>query len=301
MLRPFRRIISMESPDASTLTLGLDVGGTSLRMGAVDAAGALLALSVGKTPALGDPTALKREIERLYSQLHAQMTLSLRANLRANGLVGVCLPGVFNRFTHVMTRSVNLPLLEDVPLAAFFADTLTHPVVLETDVNAAALAQWRMHSPRADRFIYLSLGSGVGGGVVLGGELVRHTNGGGGHFGFLIVDTAPDAPSRLTRIRGCLSEFMSGAALQGLPASGMPRHAQALSTAFLQLTHLYAPNVIALGGGVAEHHAQLIEHAIRLFEAQNCLIEPRPQVVLAKLPSDHAGVIGAALLARAQC
>ena len=270
------------------LTLGVDLGGTGLRLAAVDSKGAIRARAAAATPLGGEPGALTVVLREALAALRPPGPLRGRA--------GVCLPGIRDA-QGVLRRAVNLPRLEGVQVEQFFADALAMTVTIESDANAAAWAQWRASAPPAARFAYLTLGTGVGGGVVLDGRLVRHTGGGAGHFGFLIVDTTPAAPSRLTGLPGCLSEFASGAALERADAQGLDRAADALAVAIQQLASVYAPEIMAIGGGVTERRPELVALAAAALERKPWPIMAPPHVIPAYLPGDDAGVIGAALLA----
>jgi predicted NBD/HSP70 family sugar kinase len=217
-----------------------------------------------------------------------------------------------------MQRALNLPKLEGINVVQLLEQALERPVRVEIDVNAAAWAQCHALRPRPARFIYLSIGTGVGGGVILAGQLVRHTHGGPGHFGHLIVDTAADAPQCRCGARGCLEALVSGPALargrRQNPERKRRAHAhgpaaqhdigtagRALGMGLLQLAVIYAPDVIAVGGGVIDHEPGLLERARELLpQLAGTLVPAGLQIEQARLSADRAGIIGAALLALAQ-
>lgn len=290
------------------VALGVDIGGTRVRVGLVSARGEVLARREGAIPPEGEPDALRDLVAQQARELRAE------SNLRPTAF-GVSLPGLWDRSTGIMQRAVNLPRIEGTNVCALFSDALDAPTRLESDGNAAAWAQWRAIKPHARRLVYLTIGTGVGGGVILDGEIVRHTRGGAGHFGFLIVDTRPDAPAGRNGVRGCLSAIVAGPALH-LAATGQPdldaigneqlpepvlqEAARALGVGLLQLTHIYAPDAIVVGGGVIDHHPQLIERAREKFATTTSKLIPSDiRIQRAPLPTTTAGVIGAALLARA--
>ena len=167
--------------------LGIDIGGTHTRLGIVEPSGRVVEFREHPTPDAGDPSELSELIK------HTIETWSLTHEL-GNAVVGVALPGVWDRATTVMQRALNLPRLDDVRLDELFEHATGRSVYLETDVIAAGWAQHRALDPSPPRFVYLSIGTGVGGCVILDGQIVRHTRGGAGHFGHLIVDTSPHAP-----------------------------------------------------------------------------------------------------------
>jgi glucokinase len=284
------------NPDLTAL--GIDIGGSRVRAGLVRATGDILARADALVPPDGDPQPLAEVVR----------DLALRVGVvhpSTAARVGVALPGIFNRRTGVVQRAVNLPKLEGVNVRRLLQDALGAPLLLDTDVSAAGWAQWRRTSPQPRRFIYLTLGTGVGGCVILNGRVLRHTHDGPGHLGFLIVDTSADAPVDGAGVRGSLSALVCGPALQAaeepdgaLPAAVLAHTAVALARGCLQLAHLYAPDVIALGGGVIDHHPELVDGAWQAFARyRSGLTPPDLRIARAPLPGDDAGVIGAALLA----
>ena len=292
---------------ATDFTLGVDIGGTHVRIGVVAPDGRVVSRVDSRLPPDGEP-----------ALLHALLADGVRQATgecgTPTGRVGVALPGVWNRASGVLERALNLPRLEGVELRRFFAEAVGGPVFLESDVNAAGWAQWHHLDPRPARFVYLSLGTGVGGSVILDGELVRHTRGVTGHFGFLVVDTSTDAPVDAAGVPGCLSAVAAGPALQGSAPPGEPlkyemepvlseavreRAARGLAVALANVVYIYAPDCIVLGGGVIDHHPELVEDARAVLDRyRGDLVPAELAIEQAALRSDDAGVIGAALLAR---
>jgi glucokinase len=291
--------------DEAKTALGIDIGGTRVRTGVVAATGRVLAQLESALPPEGDP--------ELLGQLLADQARRVAAQAGSHpDAVGMALPGFWDRETGLMQHAVNLPKLEGVNIRRLFEQSLGRPVLLESDVNAAAWAQWQHIRPQPRRLVYLSLGTGVGGSVILDGQIARHTRGGAGHFGFLIVDTGPDAPIDRTGVRGSLSALAAGPALhkssgqpgpagtgrQPLSTRAMNRTARALAVAFVDLVHIYAPDTILLGGGVIDQHPEIVDRAREVFaEYRSRLIPPDLRIAAAPLSTCQAGVIGAALLA----
>ena len=293
------------SDDPTNLALGIDIGGTRVRVGVIRENGEIVASVEGRLPPEGDPEALKQLIQE------QTQTATAAAHVTPDA-AGVALPGIWSRATGIMRKAINLPRLEGVNLPELFREATGRIVCLEADVNAGAWGQWRTLQPRPKRLVYISLGTGVGGAVILDGQIVRHTRGGGGHFGFLIVDTDPNAPAGRNGIPGCLSAIAAGPALhlaatgttdpeaigdEPLPEHVLSRAADALAVAFMNLVHIYAPNCIVLGGGVIDHHPELVDRARQSFARyESALIHPELRIERAPLSTHEAGVIGAALL-----
>lgn len=286
--------------------LGIDIGGTKIRVGALDDGGRIIRRVESLIPPEGDPAALAQRVRDHVAEVAAA----------GDGVTaaGVALPGVWDAATTVMKKAVNLPKLEGTNLGELFADAVGRPVHLEADVNAAAWGQYRQFDPPPDRLLYISLGTGVGGAVIDDGQIMRHTRGGAGHFGYLIVDTTPGAPAGRNRVPGCLSAVAAGPALHHANTGELnneaigeeplsyfvtERAARGLATALLNLTHIYAPELIVVGGGVTDNHPEIVEHAATIYgDCDSSLIPPGLKILKAPLSTDEAGVIGSALLAR---
>lgn len=242
------------------------------------------------TPTGGDPKAMIEQLSALAMELREC------AHLELAPYTGVALPGIWDARTFVMRRAFNLSRLEGVDFGALFQSALG-PCRFETDVTAAASAQWRAHPANPHRFVYLSIGTGVGGAVLINGQPIRHTMGGAGRLGHLIVDTAADAPAGKSGIQGCLEALLCDAG-GGLVA--LERRASALAVGLLQLTHLFAPDVIAIAGGLIERAPELLHAAQTRFHGVGSHLKPESlRIEPAPLPGAAAGVIGAALLAHA--
>ncbi len=276
--------------------LGIDIGGTSVRVGVVTDAGELLARADAPTPSDGDPALLGKLLSEQVQRVVDD------AAQGAPSAVGVAVPGIWDRETGIMQRAINLPQLEGRNIRQLFADALGRAVFVESDVNAAAWAQWHALKPRPRRFVYVSIGTGVGGSAILDGQILHHTHGGAGHFGHLIVDTGADAPLCRCGSRGWLEAIVSGPALAGAArtsaGAALDHAAHALAIGLLQLAVLYAPDVIALGGGVVDHEAALVDQTrIAWGQLRRGLAPPALRIERAPRPTDQAGVLGAALLA----
>ena len=259
----------------------------------MDDSGHILAATRAPTPAGGDSEQLVEMLARLVVEIPGQAAATIPT-------IGVALPGIRDAGTDVMQRAVNLPRLEGVNVRELLEHALHRPVYLETDVNAAGWAQWRALAPPPRRFVYLSVGTGVGGCVILNGEIMRDTHDGAGHFGHLVVDTAPDAPSCGCGGRGCLEAITSRPPSADTTAWGewAVKAANALALGLLQIAHLYAPDTSVLGGGVLEHHPELVPRTQSAFNVLRTTLVPQQTTIqAAPLPTDEAGVIGAALLA----
>lgn len=278
-------------PDSLETALGIDIGGGHCRAAVVDGAGAIQSFHTCSTP--NDHDSFLDAIGRLARQVTESSKTSCET-------AGVGLPGIVDAETGIMRCAVNLPILEGMNVSARLADAIGRPVRIEVDVNAAAFAQWRRRCSAAQRFAYVSIGTGAGAGVVLDGNLLCHTDRGAGHWGHLTVDSTPDAPVCRCGARGCLESIVGGPAWDAADsddARDRDRRADALAIGCLHIAAVYAPQVIALGGGVVDARPELVRAVAERVESRRGEAVPPAMVIeRAVLSSDEAGVIGAALL-----
>ncbi len=171
-----------------------------------DAEGRVRARRRRPTEPSGDPG---RDLARLVEDARALLDDAGMATGELRS-VGVAAPGPLDRERGTCSPH-NLPGWRDVPLRDALADALGLPVHLENDANAAALAEWRFGAGRGARtVVYLSMSTGVGGGLVLDGRLHRGASGNAGELGH--VPVAWDGEPCACGQRGCLEAYAGGAA-----------------------------------------------------------------------------------------
>ena len=189
----------------SGVTIGVDVGGTTVAAGLVTADGQVLEHVQAPTHARGPGSALETIVEVLDR---------LRDRARARGVavsgVGVGIPGTVDAERGVVGVDVNyVPELAGAPLAERLGGRVDAPVFVDNDVNALVLAEWAWGAGRGARsLVMLALGTGVGGGIVLDGRLQRGAAGSAGELGHVPIDF--DGPPCICGGRGCLKAFVSG-------------------------------------------------------------------------------------------
>ena len=189
----------------SDVTIGVDVGGTTVAAGLVSADGRVLEHVQSPTHERGAGTALET-IGDLLDRL--------RDSARARGVtvtgVGLGIPGTVDVERGVVGVDVHYaPELVGMPLAARLRPRVGVPVFVDNDVNALALAEWTWGAGRGARsLVVLALGTGVGGGIVLDGRLHRGAAGFGGELGHVPIDF--DGRPCICGGRGCLKTYVSG-------------------------------------------------------------------------------------------
>jgi glucokinase len=188
-------------------SIGVDLGGTNLRIAAVDEQGALVEkvalgtrISLGPDRVIGD---MCDAIERMSEKYSNSAPLIG---------IGVGVPGIIDVQTGLVRESPNLPGFVDYPARAAIEQRLKTIVILENDANVAALGEkWLGAGKDYSDVAILTLGTGVGGGLVLGGAIWRGANGMAGEFGHTTVE--PDGHPCGCGNRGCLEQYASATAV----------------------------------------------------------------------------------------
>lgn len=258
---------------------GIDIGGSATKLALIDSAGAVHHFR--RVPTVPPLNAFLDSVCG-----HAAALLAL-GGVTA---VGVSVAGFIDPAHSRMVYNPNLPWLENVPLQSIFQDRLHTPVAIEVDSNAAALAESRFGAGAgADRFLSLTIGTGIGAGFVSDGALARFTGECIGDAGHIIV--APDGPLCACGARGCAEAVAAGPAI-----AAEKRHAEAgrfIGLLAASLAALFFPDCIALGGGVAHASSEVIENARAeyLHSAGDAVRSAR---IVSALLGPNAPLVGAA-------
>jgi glucokinase len=311
-----------------TLACGIDVGGTKIAGGVVDDAGSVLEELQVTSPAT-DALAIEAAIEKLVTEL------TTRHQIEA---VGVGAAGYIDKSRSVVLFAANLAM-RDVNLKADLETTLGLPVVVENDANAAAWGEFQFGAGHdVDDLLLVTVGTGVGGGVVLDGSLYRGAFGVGAEIGHMRV--VPDGRRCGCGNRGCFEMYSSGSALvrearaaaragsllaadlleradgdvdaitgpliTEAARDGDPFAIEQLTTigrwlgeGIATLAAALDPAVVVIGGGVSEADDLLLDPVRQAFSTQLTGRGHRPMLEIRKARlGNRAGLIGAADLTR---
>jgi glucokinase len=192
----------------SELLVGIDIGGTKIATSAARLSGDVIARTRRPTGPLGDP---RRDVARIAADLRQ---LLAEAGLDESELaaVGVSAPGPLDPTGRRLIDPPNLAGWQDVPLVDWLEEELGVRVHLDNDANAAALAEWQFGAGRGfDDVVYLTMSTGIGAGLVMGGRLQRGAGFAAGEVGHMRVCWESDAPECSCGRRGCLEAFTGGA------------------------------------------------------------------------------------------
>lgn len=187
--------------------IGIDVGGTNTAFGIVDREGNILSQGKMKTVVADD---VETFVDNLY--LHLTPLIENSGGIGQIAGIGVGAPDA-NYFTGVIGHAVNLPWGKSVPLARLIADKFDIPVVLTNDANAAAYGEMTYGVARGMKdFIMITLGTGVGSGIIVNGQVVLGHDGSAGELGHVIVCNENGRPCGCGR-NGCLEMYTSARGL----------------------------------------------------------------------------------------
>jgi glucokinase len=312
---------------------GIDLGGTKLRIALVEQSGGLLLAETW-------PTAVASGPDGVIAQMAAGVaTLAQRAVLPSGAIAaaGAGVPGPLNTATGVTSTLPNLPGWEDYPVRARLREVLGVPVALGNDANVAALGEHRFGAGRGvDHLVLITLGTGVGGGVITGGRLLEGAVGAAGEIGHMVV-AANGAMCGCGR-RGCLEAYASGTALERAaraalalapPSEGallrrlaeeqggpsprallqaaqqadplarrvLSHAAQHLAAGLVSVVHLFNPQVVLFGGGLTALREYLIEPAVTEGRALVFPLHAQGLRFGYTALGDDMGALGAAALA----
>jgi len=283
----------------------VDIGGTKIAVGLVSESGSVLARTEFPT----DPA---REAASIVTDISAALRILRAGTSEQLTGIGIGCTGPVDPLTGILGRIEFLPLWEGFNLVEALTQALGVSVAMENDADAAALGEAAWGAGReASRFIYLTISTGIGGGLVLDGQLYRGVEGAHPEMGHHVID--PAGPLCFCGAHGCWESLASGpafakragvssarlvceAALQGDPAAvaAVAAEGRYLGLGLANLITIFTPDVIALGGGVMESHS-LFWKAIHETIQQTCGLVPfeKTRIVRAALGT-HTGLIGAA-------
>jgi glucokinase len=305
------------------LIFAADLGGTHLRAATVDGNGSIQFRFKQHTPQINDANAI---VDAIVAAVHEAEKQG--ENIAAVSLV---VPGTVKVEEGTVVTAPNLPCLDGFRLGAALTEQLHLPAILENDANAAAVGEmWRGAAVGCKTIICVTLGTGVGGGIILDGKLWRGMDGAAAEIGHMCVDPFGGVACTCGS-RGCLEVFASATAIVRMTREASPRYPDSvlqgkddrtaemifeagqqgdelaleifrrmgvyLGIGLANLINILNPEMIVIGGGVvngwdlfAKHMHQQVEE--RAFP----LLAARVKIERAKC-GDDAGLLGAARLA----
>lgn len=307
-------------PDSS-LSIGIDFGGTTVKIAVV-----YQSHIIDQAPPIAT-----QEFTTRHELIDAMVRTveDLRIRHPAVNSVGVGMPGFVNFEKGIVYGLTNVPDWIDVPLKSILEAKLNLPVMVDNDANCMAIAEWHLGAGRGfQHVIFVSLGTGVGGGIIANGQMVRGMRHGAGEIG----QTSIDYQGHIGHYgnRGALEEYIgnreiTSRALEAYTAANIPKFAEdcspaslataahqgdviaiaiwdevgrMLATALMNCCWLLNPQAIVIGGGVARAGELLFNPLKEHLFAQLSGPFADDLRISAAAFGHEAGIIGAAALAR---
>lgn len=289
--------------------IGIDLGGTKVRAAVADLFGEILAEQVEPTAAEGGEAVLDQLIhltKRLTDQAGTDLT-SVQAVVLGS-------PGVFDPKSDQLALVPNIPGFEDLHLSRRLREQFDAEVLIENDVNLAAVGErWRGVAARIDHFAFLAIGTGIGMGLVINGELHRGLHGAAGEVAYLPIGADPFDPA--VRRRGALEEAASASGIlarlhdrggqaasvrdvfaaaergDALARELVDEQGRLLALAILSTAAVVDPELVVLGGGIGS--SPLLLPPVR---AHLDALVPYPVRVESSALGDRAALLGALTL-----
>ena len=305
--------------------IGIDLGGTNLKYGIVDDKGDIVFQYAQATRA-------NKGLDYVLNNLKQVIYKLIEKNKKVKS-IGIGIPGVVDEDGTVKI-SPNLPDWVDVPLGKFLKNTFDLPIIVDNDANAAALAEMEFGEAKdAQNFLYVTLGTGAGGAIVINRELYRGEGLAAGEFGHIIIDVNAPLDEEYTYRTGIVETFVGRNYITAFgrefikqyPDSLLHKYdrpdpyfiSEALSKGdeaakelftivgthlgigLASACNLLDMGLIVIGGGISQAHPHLFDTAERVLKERTLPpISERVEIRKAKFTKD-AGIIGAALLGKA--
>lgn len=296
--------------------IGIDIGGTKVAVGLVDEAGRVQAQqTIAMDPEL-TPQAMIAKITTVVDCLLLQAGIT---GLELSG-IGIGAPGPLDVHRGIITCPPNLPNWRHVPIVAQLEQHFGLPVALANDANAATLGEkWVGAAKDNHHFVCLTIGTGIGAGIFLNGQLLQGATGNAAELGHIVLDPNTEATCTCGQ-RGCFEWHASGTAIARKASTLLGRTVTAqevfelykagqraivslveevfhyIGVACVTLINLLDPEKIVIGGGVAQVGEPLFAH-VRQYVSKYPLNPGSRQVSI--VPAGlrtNAGIIGAASL-----
>lgn len=314
----------IEMGDESTLAIAVDLGGTQVRAALVEA-GRIVSRTALPTDVAGGPTAILHQIETMVDHVSDGTDRSRIAGL------GLSSAGPIDTTSGTVLGIPTLPGWENFPVSVQLSQKIGLPVWVENDAIAATFGEWRHGAGRdLQNLVYLTVSTGIGGGAVVDGNLLHGRKGMACHIGHIRLDR--DGPICSCGATGCFEAFASGSALakraretaQKADAQYLKRavqdgeinakdvfegarsgdhqcldlvekHANCLGLGITSLLHVFSPQLVIMGGGLAAGFDLLEPGMHRIIQREAMDPFKTVRIVRSRL-DDNSGLLGAAAM-----
>lgn len=314
--------------------IGIDLGGTNIVAGVVDEQYNILAKASTKT----NCPRPDREIARDMAKMAIQAVENAKLTMKQIEWIGIGTPGIANSRDGIIEYSNNLGFV-NTPMVKYIQEDINKPVFVENDANAAAYGEFVAGAAKgANNAVCITLGTGVGGGIIIDGKIYAGSNFAGAEIGHTVISV--DGPQCTCGRKGCFEVFSSATGLIRMTKESMAKNPDSsmhklvaersgkvsariafdamrmgdaaakavvndyikyLAAGITNTINTFQPDILCIGGGVCNEGDALLLPVKELVakEVYTRNSKQNAQIVIAKLGND-AGIIGAAFLGNAQ-
>lgn len=285
--------------------IGIDLGGTAIKLGRFDRAGNCLKSLTVPTPQPAKPDAVLATFVDAIAQIDPNQEA---------GAIGIGTPGPTDAAGRVATVAINLEGWVNIPVAPWLEKRCDRPVILANDANCAGLGEfWLGAGADFQNLILLTLGTGVGGAIILDGKLFTGHHGTAGELGLITLN--PDGPVCNSGNNGSMEQYLSVPAIRrrtGMEpkevgdkaTAGDPEaiafwqtYGQELGAGLTSLIYVLTPQAIIIGGGVSASTHFFLPSALAEIERRVLPSSRHDLKLLTASLGNRAGMVGAAKLA----
>jgi len=321
----------MRPETMSEVYIGIDLGGTNIKIGCFDSAINLLGKTSVSTQADMGPESVVERIVETSKKLLVDSNLTLDEVCA----IGIGTPGPANYKKGIVISATNMPKFRDIPLRDMIAHRLGKPAVLENDANVACWGEFAVGAGKGvSDMVFFTLGTGIGGGIICNGELVQGSDGNGAELGHIII--YPDGRLCNCGQKGCVEAYASASAtarrvaeaIQAGAESTMKKlldekgeitcrdvyehlaagdtlakkitdeTAKALAQVCVNMLHITEPRRIVFAGGMIAAGDILLDRIQAYFNEHIWKLKSESVEICFAILGEDAGIIGAAALAR---
>lgn len=305
------------------IAIGIDLGGTQVRAALVSADGRVLARAEDRTDAMAGPERVLAQIQALADDLAAAAGTATVVG------IGVSTPGPIDTVSGITRDIPTLAGFADFPLKAELQKRFAFPISLENDGIAAAMGEWQFGAGRGlENLVYVTISTGIGGGVIADGRVLRGRKGMAGHVGHMSV--MPDGALCPCGNKGCFEAYGSGTAFtrraqerafactetrlgvggdaidsravfaaaragDALANDLIEEEAEILGRGFTSLLHIFSPEIVIMGGGLS-HEFERLHPGIQRYITERAMPAFKDVPVMRAALGQNSGLIGAAAL-----
>ncbi|MBR5536217.1 MAG: ROK family protein [Clostridia bacterium] len=295
--------------------IGIDIGGTFIKAAIVENNGNIIISS--KTPTPKEGTLLADKVIEIIDEIVKKSATDMN-KIKS---IGIGAPGVCDSKKGVIVSCPNIEGCKNISICSYIEKKTGIPTLLDNDANCAALGEYMVSDKRADSFVFVTLGTGVGGGIILDGKILRGINSAAGEIGHIVIDrngercncgrygcweryASVSALVRQAKAAG-LGQNVTGKSIFAEKYKGNKRADEVIekwlsyvSEGICDMVNIFQSDEIVIGGGISRE-GDAITDSIKRFAEENSITDKnetrRTKIRVSRLFND-AGVVGASFL-----